>query len=376
MKFLELHEAINILYHNFKDVSPLAMEMFTLQKSGKNELAINELLGASIAQGKIPLEQITMITSILGDMKKPQYINPFAKNNQRGPYADKQEVALEFFMDNPHNGLSYAQIAKKLGISSRTVRRAEKKIKETGLNLSMENREEPAWKQNIDTFLKNLKTNYIVSNDIKTLATYTKLTPHQIKLQLVNMNAIISIQSEKGIRNLIGIDGTIYNHTRYYKLTEKHRKSEQKIIIPEAEPLPKVTSLPRGNLQDEQLNRAIVILNTDLKINYNERGLAIIVNFPFKNGTKKNIWLDYCINSKKEYVYDMRPIIVSILRLQSSHGIKNISQLVKFSQNIKEIKISYGTIKKENLTLKNATKILKLGYILNGEALNGRIKCS
>jgi uncharacterized protein DUF5906 len=77
----------------------------------------------------------------------------------------------------------------------------------------------------IQEFLDDLKTDYLLVSDLRSLSWKSGISEHQIKRKLVEMGVIESVGSLKDKRNLKGIDGATHsNQPRYYKLTSTYKQ--------------------------------------------------------------------------------------------------------------------------------------------------------
>jgi hypothetical protein len=85
----------------------------------------------------------------------------------------------------------------------------------------------------LEEFLDELKTPYIIADDLRALSWKHDLKLHSIKRRLIEMGAVESNKSNANGRNLVGIDGRVHHKVRKYELTAKYRnkKNERTSII-------------------------------------------------------------------------------------------------------------------------------------------------
>jgi uncharacterized protein DUF5906 len=76
----------------------------------------------------------------------------------------------------------------------------------------------------IKEFLDDLKTDYLLVSDLRSLSWKSGISEHQIKRKLVDIGVIESVGSLKDKRNLKGIDGASHPQPRYFRLTSTYKQ--------------------------------------------------------------------------------------------------------------------------------------------------------
>ncbi len=262
------YNAFSMLYSEYGDALPLAVELFVLRKQ-KEEKKVKEIFGEAVSEGKIDLKMISKISRMLLEKEK---------------ILTKTEEVIEYLRARPElRKTPDRELAVILQISRGTVQRAK--------------------------------------------ILYTK---------------------KYGNKSILSLEEI--------KVQAKSRQTEINEMT---------LALPAKNLQDEQLNRAIDILNTKIALKNVDYGYAEIVNFPLGTLADHVIWID-----KHGKDYDMTKVLMCIYK-NKKHDVHNINMLIEFSDNITELKLQKNIVESRTSEAQ-ALKIVQLGFVLNGYELYGK----
>ncbi len=134
----------------------------------------------------------------------------------------------------------------------------------------------------------------------------------------------------------------------------------------------------RKNPEEEQLDRAVEIVETKIEFKPYGTGMVRVDGIPDNGIHRSPILIDEHVSSKEHKMgpapsskYDVTPILSCIFHRKDVHGISNRHKLQKFSESISELRFFLSQIK-HGMSKKRATeRILKIAYILNSECVMG-----
>jgi hypothetical protein len=144
------------------------------------------------------------------------------------------------------------------------------------------------------------------------------------------------------------------------------------------EEVDKTPSEQKKDLCDEQLDRAVEIVEAKIEFKPYGTGMVRVEGIPDNGIHRGPIIINVHVTSRKHNIgpkpsskYDVTPILNCIFHNKDVHGIKNRSRLQEFSGSITELKIFSSDVRRGMARKKITERILKIAYILNGECVMG-----
>lgn len=132
----KLQEAASIIHDTFGEASPIVMKLFAMRKKDVPEKNFNEFLGTSIANGQVPLSQLTDIAAllqpdarVLGEATRDKEVELFHSNMN----TERKRSTIEKILRNPAmNRKSNNTIAKMIQVAPGTVGKIRKELQKSG----------------------------------------------------------------------------------------------------------------------------------------------------------------------------------------------------------------------------------------------------